>query len=64
MLLGIHISDPLLWQVFVGQTEKSKAAKKGKLVGVVFNSNSFLLLLVRHLLLEAMHLFLVVSCYY
>ena len=27
-------------------------------------SNSFLLLLVRHLLLEAMHLFLVASCYY
>ena len=26
-------------------------------------SNSFLLLLVRHLLLEAMHLFLVASCY-
>ena len=27
-------------------------------------STSFLLLLVRHLLLEAMHLFLVASCYY
>ena len=27
-------------------------------------SNSFLLLLVRHLLLVAMHLFLVASCYY
>ena len=27
-------------------------------------SNSFLLLLVRHLLLEAMHLFLVASCFY
>ena len=27
-------------------------------------SSSFLLLLVRHLLLEAMHLFLVASCYY
>ena len=26
--------------------------------------SSFLLLLVRHLLLEAMHLFLVASCYY
>ena len=30
----------------------------------VLASNSFLLLLVRHLLLEAMHLFLVASCYY
>ena len=27
-------------------------------------SNSFLLLPVRHLLLEAMHLFLLASCYY
>ena len=27
-------------------------------------SNTFLLLLVRHLLLEAMHLLLIASCYY
>ena len=37
----------------------SQSTQKGTLV-----SNSFLLLLVRHLLLEAMHLFLIVSCYY
>ena len=31
--------------------------------GVTLVSNSFLLLLVRHLLLEAMHLFLVAYCF-
>ena len=33
------------------------------LVAMPFAPSSFLLLVVRHLLLEAMHLFLVASCY-
>ena len=38
--------------------------KPALLIAMPFVSNSFLLLLVRHLLLEAMHLLLVASCYY
>ena len=44
----------------VSQGEVSE--KKARREGFLLVTNSLLLLLVRHLLLEAMHLFLVASC--
>ena len=43
---------------------EGRASAVATTIQLVFVSTSFLLLLVRHLLLEAMHLFLVASCYY
>ena len=44
--------------------ERSKARERLKLYHADAERCSFLLLLVRHLLLVAMHLFLLASCYY